>query len=541
MTTANPSHVRPSGVAQAWRSFRRWRRSRPFWGGLLTALAGVEMFASTRMTVNGLSFHSGATGLLSLLIPVILVTCGVLLWFTPAQRLFYSIVAAVTAVYALIGLNLGGFFVGLLLGIVGSALAFAWTPTRPASAIPDPVSTDPVSTDSVSTDSAVADLASTDSSGVERSATERSTAEAPVADPAGNDPAVGGPAGTGAAPQHAGEHRPERPADPASASTAPSGAADGRTGSVGDPDAGASGRAVDPRTFGVALLVLGLATAGLAAQPRPAQAVPSLPAASVCPTPSRTPSPTPSASTATPAPSASPHRDGNVVTDILDGIGDLLTGGHRRESAAPSTSPTAPSSAKPTATPATRPGAAACPEPGRPGRPGATTPGTTTPGSAKPDTVEPGKPLPRIAADPNLPRVAQTPSKLTGTSVRMTGLRFEGITDLQTENGTLKVLKFSMREAVTDDFLLRADGPQGRNQRYATDRLTVSGDVAFYATRFVGRLLGIKITLTPDLPLPNGLPVTSPIPITFTDPVIDLAYVTSNTLTARPALALTLA
>ncbi|SCE83497.1 hypothetical protein [Micromonospora chokoriensis] len=53
-------------------------------------------------------------------------------------------------------------------------------------------------------------------------------------------------------------------------------------------------------------------------------------------------------------------------------------------------------------------------------------------------------------------------------------------------------------------------------------------------------VLGIKITLTPDLPLPEGLPITSPIPITFTDPVIDLAYVTSNTLTARPALALSL-
>ena len=69
----------------------------------------------------------------------------------------------------------------------------------------------------------------------------------------------------------------------------------------------------------------------------------------------------------------------------------------------------------------------------------------------------------------------------------MTGLRFEGTTDLQTEKGNLKVLKFSMREAVTDDFLLRADGPEGRSQRYATARLTVRDNVAFYATRFVGR------------------------------------------------------
>ncbi|WP_234583227.1 DUF6114 domain-containing protein [Micromonospora sp. MH99] len=523
MTTANPSHVRPSSVAQAWRTFRRWRRSRPFWGGLFTILAGVEMFASTRMTINGLSFHSGATGLLSLLIPVILVSCGVLLWFTPAQRLFYSIVAAVTAVYALIGLNLGGFFVGLLLGIVGSALAFAWTPTRPASAAPTPTSTEPAVADPADADSTVADPADADST---------------VVVPADAESTVVVPAGAGEVPQQPDERRTERGADSEPAGIAQAHATDGRTASVADPDADGSGRAVDPRTFGVALVVLGLATAVLAAQPRPVQAAPTLPVASVCPTPSRpaTPSPSASAPTATPAPSASPHRDGNIVTDILDGIGDLLTGGHRREAATPTTSPTAPPSAKPTATPTPRPGATACPTPGRPGRPGATPPGT-----AKPGTVEPGKPLPRIAADPNLPRVAQTPSKLTGSSVRMTGLRFEGITDLQTEKGTLKVLKFSMGEAVTDDFLLSADGPQGRNQRYATDRLTVSGDVAFYATRFVGRLLGIKITLTPDLPLPNGLPVTSPIPITFTDPVIDLAYVTSNTLTATPALALTLA
>jgi hypothetical protein len=480
VTTANPSHVRPSSVAQAWRRFRGWRRSRPFWGGLLTVLAGVEMFASTRMTLNGLSFHSGASGLLSLLIPVILVTCGLLLWFSPGQRLFYSIVAAVTAVYALIGLNLGGFFVGLLLGIVGSALAFAWTPTRPAPDATEPAATEPAEVESAGTE------------------------------PVEVEPTATAPAGT---EQPGGEHQQS------------------------DTDRDGSGRTVDPRTFGMVLAVLGLVSGGLAVQPRPVQAAPIRPAA-VCPTPPRPANPPPTPGAVTPTPSASPERDGNIVTDILDGIGDLLTGGHRRTTATPTTSP-APS-AKPTATPTARPGSTTCPGPGRPDRPGATKPGTTPPGAATPGTAQPGKPLPRIAADPNLPRVAQTPSKLTGSSVRMTGLRFDGITELQTEKGTLEVLKFSMREAVTDDFLLRADGPQGRNQRYATDRLTVTGNVAFYATRFVGKLLGIKVTLTPDLPLPDGLPVTSPIPITFTDPVIDLAFVTSNTLTARPALALTL-
>ncbi|MER7587885.1 DUF6114 domain-containing protein [Micromonospora sp. NPDC127501] len=515
MTTANPSHARPGGPAQAWRLFRRWQRSRPFWGGLLIALAGLEMFGSTRMTVNGLSFHSGATGLLSLLIPIILVTCGLLLWFTPAQRLFYSVVAAVTAVYSLIGLNLGGFFVGLLLGVVGSALAFAWTPIRPAPPTPPPAEIEQDGDDPGGAGLAGVGLADVGADGSDRSGAEQHGV--------GQGGVGQGGVGQGGVDQD--------------------GAGRGGVVRVDHPGAGASdegappewpGRSADPRAFAIALVVLGLAAVGLASQPRAVQAAPSRPASTGCPTPPRAVTPSPSRSAATPTPIPSPGQGGNVVTDILDGIGDLLGLGGRKDPS-PSVSPTGTPAARPTST--ATPGPADCPlqPPGKPtpGKPG-------KPAPDRPGTVQPGKLLPRIAADPALPTVAQTPSKLTGSSVRMTGLRFDGVTDLHTVRGDLKVLKFSMREAVTTDFLLRADGPEGRNQRYATNQLTVRGDVAFYATRFVGRLLGIKITLTPDLPLPDGLPITSPIPITFTDPTIDLAYVTSDTLTARPALALSL-
>ncbi|WP_433494537.1 DUF6114 domain-containing protein [Micromonospora sp. CA-248089] len=516
MTTVEPSHARLGTATRAWRSFRRWQRGRPFWGGLLIILAGVEMLASTRLTLNGLSFSSGATGLLALLIPAILVTCGVLLWLSPAQRLFYSIVAAITTVYSLIGLNLGGFFLGLLLGIVGSALAFAWVPTRPADPAdpaddehgseagdePDtvvdgqPVSAQPV--DEQAVDEQAVD---------EQPVDERPTVEVPAAvRPAVEQPTAERPGG-------------ERPV--------PRQSVNGQeAGSDGGPPEWA-GRSADPRAFGIVLLVLGLATAGLAVQPGAVQAAPSKPTASACPTKPATPSKAPSA-TPTPSPSASPTREGNIITDFFEGIGDLFKGS--KKSATPSPTPTASGSAAPTSKPTTRPGSTDCPAPDKPGK--------VDP--AKPGKVEPGKPLPRIAADPSLPKVAKQPSKLTGSKVTMTGLRFEGITDLQTEQGALKVLKFSMKEAVTDDFLLVADGPSGRTQRYATDRLTVRDDVAFYCTRFVGKLAGIKLTLTPDLPFPDGLPVTLPIPVTFTDPVIDLAYVTSNTLTGRPTLRLTL-
>jgi hypothetical protein len=126
VTTAVQQHTRPGRLREAWGGFGRWRRTRPFWGGLLTTLAGLEIFSTTQMSLRGLSFQMGPTGFLSWLVPAILVTCGQLMWFRLQHRVLYAVVAAVTALFSLIGVNLGGFFIGLLLGIVGSALGFAW-------------------------------------------------------------------------------------------------------------------------------------------------------------------------------------------------------------------------------------------------------------------------------------------------------------------------------------------------------------------------------------------------------------------------------
>ncbi|HEX8628725.1 MAG TPA: DUF6114 domain-containing protein, partial [Catenuloplanes sp.] len=141
MTTRSPQ---PGGgsnaLARVWARFTRWRRQRPFWGGLFTMLSGLEIFATTQGSLGGLSFQMGPTGYMSWLLPAILLTCGLLIWFSPAQRMFYAVVAAVTAVFSLIGVNLGGFFLGLILGVVGSALAFGWSPViaKPAAATDTP-------------------------------------------------------------------------------------------------------------------------------------------------------------------------------------------------------------------------------------------------------------------------------------------------------------------------------------------------------------------------------------------------------------------
>jgi uncharacterized YccA/Bax inhibitor family protein len=50
--------------------------------------------------------------------------------FTPQHRLFYGVISLVVSVYSLIGVNLGGFVIGMLLGAVGGFLTVAWAPKK---------------------------------------------------------------------------------------------------------------------------------------------------------------------------------------------------------------------------------------------------------------------------------------------------------------------------------------------------------------------------------------------------------------------------
>src|SRR4051794_27965558 len=114
----------------AWAKFRQWRRSRPFWGGLFLLLSALELYFSGNLSLKNIEIHIGQQGFLIYLLPVIMLLCGLLVWFTPAQRLFYGIIGLLTALYSFLGLNLGGFFLGMLLGILGGALVIAWGPPR---------------------------------------------------------------------------------------------------------------------------------------------------------------------------------------------------------------------------------------------------------------------------------------------------------------------------------------------------------------------------------------------------------------------------
>src|SRR5713101_3458161 len=130
---AGKQRVTGARARDARQAFRTWRHSRPFWGGLLLILAGVEMIAIPLLRVvahNSVKvvIYIGIGGIFGVLIGGLLVTCGLLIWFHPVQRVFYAITGVLLSVASFVATNLGGFFIGMLLGVTGGSLSFGWTP-----------------------------------------------------------------------------------------------------------------------------------------------------------------------------------------------------------------------------------------------------------------------------------------------------------------------------------------------------------------------------------------------------------------------------
>ncbi|MEV0986150.1 DUF6114 domain-containing protein [Streptomyces sp. NPDC049949] len=116
------------------RRLRTWRRTRPFWGGLLIVLGGAELLLVPLSPLTVL-VSLGPGGIAAIGIGAALVVAGLSLWFLPQARAYVSVHALLLSVLSFPATNLGGFLVGMLLGIAGSAMAFGWTPL-PAGAAP---------------------------------------------------------------------------------------------------------------------------------------------------------------------------------------------------------------------------------------------------------------------------------------------------------------------------------------------------------------------------------------------------------------------
>jgi Family of unknown function (DUF6114) len=131
------AEARPGRVRRARLAFRGWRRGRPFWGGLIVVLGAAEILITYRAPF-GIIVHFGLYGLAGYLVPIVLALLGFLIIFDSAHRTFYSMLSVLAALGTWLTSNLGGFFIGMLLGLVGGSLAFGWQygerPERPARA-----------------------------------------------------------------------------------------------------------------------------------------------------------------------------------------------------------------------------------------------------------------------------------------------------------------------------------------------------------------------------------------------------------------------
>jgi hypothetical protein len=523
-----------------WGKFRRWRRHRPFWGGLFLILSAVELFFSANMSLGGIEVHIGPQGFLSYLLPVIIIICGLLSWFTPQQRLFYGIVALLSALYSFIGLNLGGFFVGMLLGILGGALVIAWGPprNRPGQETEAPPTGEPTDRQEDEPVDVGDDIFNEEPS---RDADE--TQQIPIA---GHD------------------DRPHEQQQVRSASFA--GRPSRRAGLQG------LGRNRKVITFAlVPLAVTATIVAGANLQASAAECPEGLPsrstatssgakasatttkpaaggdsAATTSPAPAKTTAAAEPTTAAATTPAATPTTDGgNAITDgiegFVDGVSNLLgIGGD--ESSSPSVSPSPSETATSTATPTTEPTKTTAPDDSKAGQSSAaqssaaTTKATTT-AAAEPSASDDEIPClgarvyGKVASADDIPTVAKKPGLMEVDSLTMYKSTYDGVVDMPTAGGgSYKALKFSMDTAVNKPFKLTIDEIGGGRTVITSKELTTDGTVKFYTSRFEGNLFGvIPVVFTPDQPPPLTLDI-----LWFTKAKIQLSYVRCDELKGEP-------
>ncbi|MFJ1794213.1 DUF6114 domain-containing protein [Kitasatospora griseola] len=125
----------PAGlVGRGRRGFRAWRRTRPFWGGLLAVIAGLPIlyFPYAHLTLGGLTVAMATTaGAGSLLIGLLMMVLGVTVWFQPVVRVFCGVATTILALISIPVSNLGGFGMGAIPGLIAGGLLVSWAPLQP--------------------------------------------------------------------------------------------------------------------------------------------------------------------------------------------------------------------------------------------------------------------------------------------------------------------------------------------------------------------------------------------------------------------------
>lgn len=106
-------------------AFRHWRRTRPFWAGLWTILSGL-LIGVLPLLAFRMAIFSSAPIWAGVINGALLVVFGMFMWGQPMLRYLLGVLTMILALTSFITSNLGGLFLGLLLGLAGGALSLSW-------------------------------------------------------------------------------------------------------------------------------------------------------------------------------------------------------------------------------------------------------------------------------------------------------------------------------------------------------------------------------------------------------------------------------
>jgi hypothetical protein len=459
-------------------------------------LGGLELLALplTGVFIHGaikLVIYIGIGGVFGVLIGVLLIVAGIVLWVNPAHRVFYGIAGIVLGIVSFPASNLGGFLLGMLLAIIGGALAFAWVPADPESVAAAPGGR--------ATDGAPEDQ-----------------------DGRGGEPSLGLGLITGTRGESEGTATEVRESTEVPESTEePQTTASEAEYSVTASD-GSGLRVADATGYRVlavaampAVLVAGLLGTGGAAK---AVAAPqdggNCILGILCP-PSSSPSPTPTPTTPSPTPTT------------------------------PSPTPTTPSPT-PSATPSSAPSTSASP-PASPS--GTASPSPTSSVAASPSSSASGKATGSKASKAARKKAARkdaaTPSGLTASagasvlsagSATLTDFKYQGIVTIPVSGGgSEQMLEFTASSATLSGGVTVAVTQGGLTTDTNSPSLGFSDGLTLYATQLCGNIYGlVPKCFTPStssailLDLANLL--TGIVPITMTDVTTDQPLATAGAL-----------
>ena len=125
--------------------FRSWRRTRPFWAGLLAMIAGVPIMylPYAHLSLGGMTVAMSTTaGAGSLIIGILLMVLGLTAWYQPAVRFFAGVATTLLTLVSIPVSNLAGFGLALIPGLVGGGLMVAWAPLKEPEAVGEPIAAD---------------------------------------------------------------------------------------------------------------------------------------------------------------------------------------------------------------------------------------------------------------------------------------------------------------------------------------------------------------------------------------------------------------